>query len=51
MGKKGLGLPCCGQSLPRVHNLTKKKELMFEMRARSIVDEDLPEVLVGSLTT
>ena len=27
------------------------KEFMFEMRARSIVDDDLPEVVVGSLTT
>lgn len=29
----------------------ERKELTFEMRARSIIDEDLPEVLVGSLTT
>ena len=28
-----------------------RKEFMFEMRARSTVDDDLPEVLVGSLTT
>lgn len=42
-----------GQNLPRVQGPHKKEmsSCLEREHARSIVDDDLPEVLVGSLTT